>query len=528
MSGAPPPWLVTQLERSLGGDPRLRRACRRRLAVVWEGLRAYTGQPLAHPLEWEDNVRPVLLQRWYRHWCHSTQPGPAEARWVRYTLNRLAATAGFHVRHASTPLRPAPRLHLCAVQERLVDALSPVGARERYCLRRFVAAFPLWCLPAVQPADVEWWLAHRRPDAVPAHGHGWFAAELRAAWARRPPSGLPLGTRRRVPLDMPEGPALATVPLGARLFFRHFFLHDEGAYVHRLRLSMVDLAPVHQTQLWDLVRELWGCLAETHPDRGGRWLDRVEDVQPLLREPTRLWDFLLQVYRRHGGGGGPRLPSSCAKALGAVVCVLREGGLDPGPFARAEYRRRIRMVQLQEEGCVPPPCSPPRRTYTPAECHALLRACDSHRDRLLLLLLQRTGLRNAALRRLTLADVLEPDAAGRPRPRQVAGGRAPVAPVRRGPRRPWRRAGWCAASTWTRWSPSAWGATWRTSCGPRCRPGPRRTRWPASCSPGATRAPRCASPRASCTSGSGGCARGRAWTGRTPPSTASGTSSSPP
>lgn len=56
-----------------------------------------------------------------------------------------------------------------------------------------------------------------------------------------------------------------------------------------------------------------------------------------------------------------------------------------------------------------PPALPPmaHRTYTAAECTRLLEACGSRRERLMMMLLQRVGLRNAAMRRLTLGSVTE-------------------------------------------------------------------------------------------------------------------------
>lgn len=107
----------------------------------------------------------------------------------------------------------------------------------------------------------------------------------------------------------------------------------------------------------------------------------------------------------HPCGPGPqRLPTACVKALSAIQFVL------PMPPVRAEYMRRIRVVAAQEESPVParPPPASGTRTYTLTECQALLSVCESHRDRLLLLLLQRVGLRNTALRTLTLDAVTEP------------------------------------------------------------------------------------------------------------------------
>lgn len=95
-----------------------------------------------------------------------------------------------------------------------------------------------------------------------------------------------------------------------------------------------------------------------------------------------------------------------------TVIELWEGpeGTRPTKPTRAELCHRIRLTSHAEEQCIPGPCDlnpMARRTYTPAECARLLQACGTHRERLMMMLLQRVGLRNAAMRRLTLSNVTE-------------------------------------------------------------------------------------------------------------------------
>ena len=109
---------------------------------------------------------------------------------------------------------------------------------------------------------------------------------------------------------------------------------------------------------------------------------------------------------------------------------LEGHSLAPFQLTRREYGRRIRVVAGVEEVLIPPVRAPPRRVYSETECRALARACECHRDRLgdggapsvvdpavqaMLLLLQRTGLRNAALWQLLLDDVVVPGGALEPR-----------------------------------------------------------------------------------------------------------------
>jgi integrase len=212
-----------------------------------------------------------------------------------------------------------------------------------------------------------------------------------------------------------------TVPPSAQLFFRHFFEVDALPYVRRLQRMFAgeDFTTTHQIQLWDFVRDFWHWVAR-HPPDDDAATKTTRVCHPPPHASACAWPFLLDVYRAQGGGGlqrSERLPTPCAKALSAVKYGLRAvtncQAVTP-PLAGPEYRRQIRMVHAAEECLVPrrlmPALTPhARRTYTAAECGALLAACQTQRDRLLLLLLLRVGLRNAALRRLALRDVTEED-----------------------------------------------------------------------------------------------------------------------
>ena len=183
------------------------------------------------------------------------------------------------------------------------------------------------------------------------------------------------------------------------------------AYVRDVQRTFLEheYTVIHSRQLWDSVRDFWwfASAAAGHPPTRSA----------IVVTPDLVWDFLLSVYRRQGGGGllrTERLPSPCAKALAATRCILSMETLPPP--TRTEYRRRIRCIAFAEEGSVVREPRPPRRasTYTWAEVRALLGACQTPRDRLLMTLLQRVGLRNAALRGLLLRDVLAEE--GSPRP----------------------------------------------------------------------------------------------------------------
>lgn len=493
-AGSSPDYLVSLLrENNPRGDGGVLRRCQKCLPVIWRGLAQYTGDPLLSRMAWEERVRPHVLQRWYAIWSMAAAGGGngKGERWMRYTLNRLAGRADFHVRHRtraaadadvgaggprrSTTLQQQSRrrrlqlpvsipketyrpLRLVHHQEAVVSALlegcppdAPDVERMRYCLRRFVVSYPVWdvaTVHAMTDEDVRWWIEHRRPAVVADKGptDGWFdavlqntLAQVRLRWlltheeeeeeAVAPTAAAVAARRRTIPLlydTHRDGIDLRRIPVSVALFFRHYFRDDEREYVRRLQDDFLgrDLTITHTRQVWDFVRDWW--IAQC-PQPGSMCPNEV------VIDDTKIWEWLLGVYRRQGGGGvtrGGRLPTPCTKALCAIQVVLRhydttttsrEIRIRPREPTRIEFIRRIRIIAAQEEATVPayltatPTGGPRGRTYTDAECAALLAGCRTHRDRLILLLLQRVGLRNAALRHLTIRDTTEDDPPHAPR-----------------------------------------------------------------------------------------------------------------
>ena len=89
------------------------------------------------------------------------------------------------------------------------------------------------------------------------------------------------------------------------LFFRHFFAGDEGDYVSGLQPCLRNVSHTHRQQLWDFIRDCWFFVAERHPEWEHRCLDRTQDLLPRLTTDT-VWEYLMQVYRRSGGGNPGR------------------------------------------------------------------------------------------------------------------------------------------------------------------------------------------------------------------------------
>ena len=195
------------------------------------------------------------------------------------------------------------------IQDGVIKLLGPLGEREQYCLRKLVASFPLFVVTDVKTltdADVAWWTAERKPTVVPCRENVWFDStltrvlgDLRVAQGERQPRA-----RRPLLYGTGDGVDLTRIPHNVAVFFRHFYKQDEVEYVRRVQQTFLrrDFTVTHTLQVWDFVRDFWHYAMEPGLTecRSGT-IDRVRDVVPLLHADL-IWDFLLAVYRRQGGG----------------------------------------------------------------------------------------------------------------------------------------------------------------------------------------------------------------------------------
>lgn len=422
----PPEFLIRLLQAACGTDNWVHRRCRRHLPTVWAGLADYVGRTLRSPRDWEDVVTPAVMQRFYHFWCRKCAPDAMQRRWVRYTLNRLAEPTAPRVRDQCGARDRYVGLRITHQQEAVVQSLlqrfaaslpAKVLAGHRYVLRRFVVGGPYYTADAVRrvcQAEVEWWLRERQAQVVPRVRHGAFALRLWSALrlvGPVPNAGVPEVRRTSTPLLLSPhgfvgGDPADDIPEACQVFFRHYFESDAVEYVRGVQstLRAERHGSVHARQLWDGLRHLWQYVTDDTP---GRPLDE----RPLRESPPELvWRWLLAVYRRHGGGDPHVLPSVCMRALNAARLAMAHAG-GGAALDRGEYLSRIHRAALVEEPLglkrVPRRIGPTGSTYTAEECARLLATCDGPRDRFLMLLLQRVGLRNAALRRLAWRDVVE-------------------------------------------------------------------------------------------------------------------------
>ena len=418
--------------------------CNQYLGIVWTGLCQYTHCTLDSPLLWDSNITSAVLQAWYNRFLATATVSHNHMRWIRYTLNRLIttnqdATALPLVIQTSRRLGKVLPLRLSQCQEDVVKRVisnhnggtRTWTTRECYTVRRFVAAFPIWdsntLHTGVSVAAIDWWLSDRMPLVVPRMHQRWFPDVLRGLLSsitshhtvHTDGGGCQRTTTDFVPpcsLLYPPSECLCVgtiFPYHCAVFFRHYFANDVRPWVRDMSrvFRSSGCTHIHVRQMWDQCKDFW--LAHSPQPRD----DFMVDVVPRIT-PSSVRDWLLCIYRRAGGGG--RLTPPCIKALSALRFMLKTSifcGIGVCVPSRAEYNQWLQTAWVSEESHVtdrphsfatgePKQCGV-RRTYRDDECHRLLAACRTHRDRLLMLLLQRVALRNTALRMLHVCDVME-------------------------------------------------------------------------------------------------------------------------
>jgi integrase len=411
------------------------RRCMRYLTAIWTGLQTYTNCPLETALEWDTYITVLVLQNWYNRLIKDSKQaaqGSNYFRWIRYTLNRLVLGFGAKkhpiIQHGRRdPTERVIPLRLSQLQEDTVmhimtDSTHEWSMRERYVLRRFVASFPIWdrkqFMCSVSKSTLEWWIRERMRLVVPSIHVRWFPSALVAliGWISPPAS---CGSSFQPPLGLLYPPSEGldvgtTMPYHCAVFFRHYFKTDPILWVKDMGriFWMSGCTHIHIRQMWDECKDFWlfHCC--------GSGEDFMGVVLPRITTMS-INEWLLDVYRRTGGGGQINTP--CIKALSALrFLVQTEVIMSIGLTVpcRTQYNALLRRTWSQEEISVledsrSTPLKAKRntqcRTYRDDECQRLLSTCETDRDRVLMLLLQRVALRNTAIRTLRLCDVFNMD-----------------------------------------------------------------------------------------------------------------------
>lgn len=214
------PVYLDRLLREGTRDVSLVRRCQRHLLEIWTGLVEYTGSKLDSRMQWDDTIRPQILQRWYTPRRSPAQHGRPAGRVVVQDQGRPTTAVGpLHaqppLQHAGSPQQSGhihrglswvpvssiKKIHVtqpehspvsspaqcheqgaAAIQEGLVKQAGPLSEREQYCLRKLVVSYPIFdliTLRTLSATELAWWTRERKSLVVPCRENPWFDTTLR-------------------------------------------------------------------------------------------------------------------------------------------------------------------------------------------------------------------------------------------------------------------------------------------------------------------------------------------------------------
>ena len=337
-------------------------------------------------------------------------PRQVGAAIIQAYLNAAMTTKGAKRRY---------RVPLTCEQKIVCDTLLSgrhATAVDPKCIRAVVSTFPVH--HAHIDIDAELRLNHKRVQAWIHHGlSGWCdndrqrAAIVEAAGYManvpiviREPESSSLGDDwdsryRHHPVDIPTHTAL---------FFRLGFTRSsEDDITNRFSVYLDDngITGQHRRQMWDTV-----CSVYRHARGTFRSTPSHDECARMITRP-----FVTHIIRgtlvkamgtqaAFGPDGSP--PTTVVRYIVAVNHA-RNAGILPA-FTGPPLSRKSTMYALlnrtELSACIDKNRSHTRRTYTDEEIARLYGACESERDRVILLILSRTGLRNAALRTLLIRN----------------------------------------------------------------------------------------------------------------------------
>lgn len=410
---SPPAW-IDGLVASECKSPYQQRRCATALAVVLEMLRTRV-EGVDDELTWRQRVSAKLLTSMWSEYGKASPPR-SEAFWVRRVvsllLRRLHEARPFGIGPVQVDsTKPRVRLSMehCELWRDITRELPEWTASrstiEGRSIRRFIASYPVWDmqqLSEVTLANVEDWCAHRFPIRQPPAPIVGFLN----AWQARhgtAPARVEMAIKR--PLYCSTFPA--GLPMHVAVFWGFYFRNSCDDFIARLHthLDTRHLKGVHRSQIIEAIKTFVHDICAQHNLRGHDW---ETDVQPAITIGLiETWLVKQATLRCHGGCS--RLPTVLVRHVVAMNHFADLLWPDHHQsrnsfFCRSQIQRR---ATLQARGLQPLGSHPTTidRTYTQEEVDALFKATQCRRDRLLLLLLTRVGLRSAALRGLLVENM---------------------------------------------------------------------------------------------------------------------------
>lgn len=399
-------WL-NQVIQSGCKSPYEQRQCAAALAKVLPLLREKCGDGVGSAVLWRHNVTSQQLNSVLR--VHAQRGAGNDTFWVRRLLSMLLRHT-----HRSTPFglvavtttRTSPRLRLttehnellCDIERGMTEGmLSNENWRH---VRRFVCTYPVWDLMHISEigaCDVSDWAQFRMGKPEPMSCVQSVQHFCRV-WQARYGVAICTNTKQRQQtLYHKAFPSM--LPMHVAAFWGFYFQEPCVGFVTRLHhhLDQRHLKGTHRSQIVEAIKTFCLDLCAGRSLRGKNW---DTEVQPTITpDDIRTW-VTKQTQMRYTSGG--RLPTVVVRH---IVAMNHFGSLIFGGTSEPVVSRTSmwRCASASVRGSLQ--IIKQKKTYSHSEVNRLLLACRCHRDRLLLLILTRVGLRSTALRTLQICHM---------------------------------------------------------------------------------------------------------------------------
>lgn len=382
-----PRWLSVFVTQSIGTKHSGRRA-HNALQIVYRSLHSYhKNLHLESESAWRRTMTESLFSQWYKN--SDLDYGDFWLYKITRLLGRINCTTP---RGIPCKGRQKDRMRLCQEAELLCDTILSqlhraggfTSAADATYVRKFILSFPLWYthqLSAITAHMLTDWAINRMPDVTSSVRDKLVRVVLRVLCAYgnridwRPPchqNSVLTASSMRIYTD-------TNIPTHICHFFTYFFETpcEKLVSIFDAYLNAKNITGVYRYQIWDVLKSLLFWMSKDCNRPLNESLDRIDGVsiQNWLTEIScRCAESVLRRYRnslKH---------IIRANILGAPLECACIGN------TRGQLRERAQ-----------------RLTYSEDDFQKLRAACQTHMDRLLLALLSQTGLRNSAVRNLTVS-----------------------------------------------------------------------------------------------------------------------------
>jgi hypothetical protein len=401
-----------------------KRRCDEALVVVLQLLQSKVSGAIklrsSDEMVWRRVITVRLLHATWSEFTKNT-PTACDHFWIRRVVSVIIKHlhSGYPFGLPKTPAGAdcrAPRLRLTTehrellrdITRELQEWMSTCNVFDHRCIGRFIATYPVWDirqLDEITPGCLQNWFQYRVEPQGRGVGILSIVQRFLVVWhnKRGGPVRVVNKDDRKQQEEQLYHPLFPTdLPMHVAVFWGFYFRRPCVDFVRRLHhhFDSRHLKGTHRSQMHEAIK---GFVYDFCASRGYRGDDWEEVVAPTIGTADMETWLHTQTALRHacGVGGGKHLPTVVVRY---IVAMNHFRDLMFGCKSGAFTRLQILRTGVPTAGVIGPPPAP-MCTYTHREVDGLFRACLSKRDRLLLLILTRVGLRNTALRTLKLANM---------------------------------------------------------------------------------------------------------------------------